>query len=233
MDGCITRAMTERVTFESKRGDQAQGVTATPAGSGDAPAVVIIHEWWGINDQIKTVAEKWASEGFVAVVVDVFRGKTASDATEAGKLMQELDRARAIDDIAGAVAYAGIHPRSTGKVGVTGYCMGGALTFASAALVDNVAAAVPFYGVPSPAPDWSKVVAPIQAHFAAKDGWAKPELAKEIEQTLTRLGKSMELHVYDADHAFCNDRRPEVYNADAAKQSWQRAVAFMRQHLAN
>jgi carboxymethylenebutenolidase len=225
--------MTERVSFESRRGDQAQGVTSTPAGSGDAPAVVIIHEWWGINDQIKTVAERWADEGFVATVVDVFRGQTAKDATEAGKLMQGLDWARAIDDIAGAVAYAGIHPRSTGKVGVTGYCMGGALTFAAAALVDNIAAAVPFYGVPAPAPDWSKVTAPIEAHFAAKDGWAKPELAQEIQRTLDKLGKSMVLHVYDADHAFCNDRRPEVYNAGAAKLAWQRAVAFMRTHLAS
>jgi carboxymethylenebutenolidase len=223
--------MTERVTFPSTTGDTATGALAVPSGGGAAPAVVVIQEWWGLTDQIKGVAEKWAAEGFVALAVDLYRGVLAKDATEAGALMTGLDRPRAMADLGGAIEYVRRHARSTGKVGVTGYCMGGALTLAATQAFRRIAAAVPFYGLP-PGADWRAVEAPIQAHFAAKDDWAKPDAAREIQRVLTGLGKAMELHVYDADHAFCNERRPEVYDPAAAALAWSRAVAFMREHTA-
>ena len=222
---------TQRVEFSSRTGDTASGALATPAGGDKVAAVVVIPEWWGVNDQIKSIATRWAGEGFLALVVDVYRGALARDATEANQMMTDLDRARALADIAGAVEYLRGHARSTGKVGVTGYCMGGAFSFGAALHVRGLAAVVPFYGV-GPGGDWSAVDAPIQAHFAAKDGWAKPESAREIQKTLSGLGKPMELHVYDADHAFCNDRRPEVYDADACALAWSRTVAFMKKHTA-
>jgi carboxymethylenebutenolidase len=223
--------MTERVQFQSKAGDTANGALAVPAGGGPAPGVVVIQEWWGLNEQIKSVAERWAAEGFLALAVDLYRGALARDATEAGQMMAALDRTRAGGDVLAAVEYLRSHPRSTGKVGVTGYCMGGAFAFGAALHFRGLAAVIPFYGL-GPTGDWSQVDAPIQAHFAARDDWAKPEGAREIQKALAALGKPMELHLYDAEHAFCNDRRPEVYNPEAAALAWSRAVAFMKKHTA-
>jgi carboxymethylenebutenolidase len=223
--------ITERVAFTSRTHQAIEGALALPAGGGKAPAVVVLQEWWGVNEQIQTMAARLAAEGFVALVPDLYRGKVAKDAAEAGAMMNGLDWGRAMDDIAGAVEHLRAHPRATGKVAVIGFCMGGALAFATAAQVEGLAAVVPFYGIPSPQ-NWGHVTAPIQAHFSHNDGWAKPDLAREIQQTLQRDGKSMELHIYEAEHAFMNDRRPEVYDPAAAKLAWDRAIAFLRTHTA-
>jgi carboxymethylenebutenolidase len=145
--------------------------------------------------------------------------------------MTALDTQAALDEIAGAVRYLAGHTRTSGKVGVMGFCMGGALSFAAAAALPELKAVVPFYGLPSPAPDYSKVKAPILAHFAARDEWATPAGAEAIKKELEARGQPMELHVYDADHAFVNDTRPDVYNAAAAKLAWDRSVEFLEQHL--
>jgi carboxymethylenebutenolidase len=224
--------MTERVTFPSTTGDTASGELALPAGTDKAPAVVVIQEWWGVNDQIKSIAERWAGEGFLAIAVDLYRGAIAKDATQAGEMMNKLDRPRALADLGGAIEYARSHARSTGKVAVTGYCMGGAFAFAATQAFPGIAAAVPFYGLPPPGGDWSRVKTPIQAHFSATDGWAKPDGAREIQAALKQHGTPMELFVYDAEHAFCNDRRPEVYDAAACAEAWSRTLAFVKHHTA-
>jgi len=216
---------TQRVTFPSSAGE-ASGVLVTPEGAGKPPGVVVIQEWWGVNDQIKSVAERYAAGGFAAVVPDLYHGKLAKDAEEAGALMKALDFGKAVQEIAGAVEF--VRGRSTGKVAVTGYCLGGALTFASAVNIRNLAAVAPYYGLPGDL-DWTKIDAPIQAHFAKHDDWATASGAQKIKDAVK---VPMELFVYDAQHAFCNERRPEVYNAEAAKQSWDRALAFLRAHTA-
>jgi carboxymethylenebutenolidase len=216
--------MSERVTFPAETGE-VTGELATPVGGERGPGVVLIHEYWGINDQIKSVADRLAKEGFVAVVPDLYHGTTATTASDAAKLMGALDWGRAVQEIAGAVAYLRAHPRSNGKVAVMGYCMGGALTFAAAAHIPGLAAAVPFYGIPGPQ-DWTKVTAPVQAHFAEHDEWATVEAGKKIQSEIN----GMQLFTYDAHHAFCNDRRPDVFNPTAAAQAWDRAVAFIREH---
>lgn len=223
--------MTQKITFAARSGAQASGELVLPAGEGKAPAVVLIQEWWGVNDHIRSLLDRLASAGFVALAPDLYHGKVTRDPAEAGRLMTELDKPGAIEEIAGAVRYLAAHERSNGKVGVMGFCMGGALSFAAAAAVPELGAAVPFYGIPSPGPDYSRVQAPILAHFAARDQWAKPEGAQQLKQQLEALGKSMELHVYDADHAFVNDTRPEVYNPAAAALAWDRSVEFLKQHL--
>lgn len=206
---------------------------ALPKGDGRHPAVVIIHEWWGVNDQIRSLADRWAEAGFIALAPDLYHGKVIEigKADQAQAAMSALDFGRAVQEIGAAVARLQKDPRSTGKVAVTGYCMGGALTLATACNVAGLSAAVPYYGMP-PGADWSKVTAPVQGHFAQHDDWATVDGAKKIQAALAEHGKQMELHVYDAQHAFCNDRRPEVYNAAAAKQAWERTLAFVRKHTA-
>jgi len=203
-------------------------VLELPAGDGAHPGVVIVHEWWGVNEQMRVTAKRYAAEGMCALVVDLYRGTLAKDAAEAGALMKALDWPRAIGEIGAAVAALKVHPRCTGKVAVTGYCMGGALTFASAVNLRGLACTVPFYGLPGDL-DWTQVDAPIQAHFATDDDWATVAGAQQIKDAVT---VPMELHVYEAKHAFCNERRPEVYDAEAAATAWARAVAFIREHTA-
>lgn len=216
---------TQRVTFPSSAGE-ASGVLVTPdqPATGKPPAIVVLQEWWGINDQIQGVAERYAAAGFLAIVPDLYHGKLAKDADEAGQMMKALDFGKAVQEIAGAVAF--VRDRSSGKVAVTGYCMGGALAFASAVQIRGLSAVVPFYGLPGDL-DWTKVDAPVQAHFASHDEWATVAGAQKIKAAIKA---PMELHVYDAQHAFANESRPEVYHAEAAKQAWDRALAFARSH---
>lgn len=214
---------TQRVTFPSSAGE-ASGVLVTPDGAGKPPGVVVIQEWWGVNDQIKSVAERYAAAGFAAIVPDLYHGKITTDADEASRMMKALDFGKAVQEIAGAVAF--LHQRGSAKVAVTGYCMGGALSFAAAVNVRGLAAVVPHYGLPGDL-DWTKIDAPVQAHFAKHDDWATIAGAEKIKAAVK---VPMDLHVYDAQHAFCNDRRPDVYNPEAAKQAWDRALAFVRSH---
>lgn len=228
--------MTTKVSFTSKSGAAVDGLLAEPSGpaegAGKSPAVILLQEWWGLNDHIASLAARLAKDGFLVVAPDLYHGKVAKSADEAGKLMTELDTHVAVGEIAGAAQFLKAHPRSNGNVGVIGFCMGGALSFASACLVDGLSAVVPFYGVP-PAEkvDYAKVTAPILAHFARRDEWATVSKAEAIKKQLDALGKSMQLAVYDADHAFVNDTRPDVYDEKNAKLAWERTVAFLKQHL--
>lgn len=223
--------MSAAVNFNSKSGTAASGELAAPDGTTKSAAIVLIHEYWGVNDHVKSVAARLADAGFLVLAPDLYHGKIAETADEAKKMVSELDRTVSLDEIAGAVAFLTSHPQSNGKIAVIGFCLGGALALAAACLFPGIAAVVSFYGIP-PAADYTKVTAPILAHFAKKDGWAKPELAEAIKKQLDGLGKSMELHVYDADHAFFNDTRPEAYDAAAAKLAWDRTLVFLRKHLA-
>lgn len=224
--------MTQRVTYATKSGADAMGLMELPAGSGKAPAIVVLQEWWGLNDQIRSVARRWAQEGFVALLPDLFHGEVVrfTDAATASAKMQALDPARALDEIVSAIEFVRNHTLTDGKVAVTGYCMGGALSFATACVAKDLVAVVPFYGLPGPQADLTKITAPVQAHFAQHDTWATVEGAEKIQYALRKHNRYMELHAYDAQHAFCNDQRPEVYNATAADQAWRRARAFVKQH---
>lgn len=226
--------MTTNVTFKAQSGGgDLSGVLAEPSGTNKAPAVVLIQEWWGINDHIKSIADRLANEGFLVVAPDLYHGTVAKDATEAGKLMTELDTLKAVQEIASAAAFAKAHPRGNGKVAVLGFCMGGALSFAAACHVEGLAAVVPFYGVP-PAEkvDYAKVTAPVLAHFAKNDEWASVDKAEGIKKQLDALGKPMQLEIYDAGHAFVNDTRPEAYDEKSARLAWQRSVDFLKKHVA-
>lgn len=208
-------------------------VLREPTGSEKCPAVVLIQEWWGINDHIRSLADRLAKEGFLVLAPDLYHGKVAKDASEAGKMMTELDTLQAVREIGDAVKTLKAHARSNGNVGVIGFCMGGALSLASACHVEGLCAAVPFYGLP-PAEkvDYAKVTVPILMHVAKKDQWVTVEKAEALKKELESLGKKITLEIYEADHAFVNDTRPEVYDEKSAKLAWDRSIAFLKKHCA-
>lgn len=193
---------------------------------------MLIQEWWGLDDHIKSLAERFAKEGFLVLAPDLYHGKTTTDSNEAASLMTDLDTLKAVDEIAGAVAFLKQHPRSNGKVGVTGFCLGGALTLASACHVPGLGAAVSFYGIP-PAEkvDYAKVTAPVMMHVARHDEWVTPAKAGHVRDEIEKHGKHVDLFIYAANHAFVNDTRPEVYSAENAQVALERTFELFHQHL--
>ena len=225
--------MSTNVSFEGIGSIKVNGALAEPSGTGKAPAVVLVQEYWGLNDHVKSLVDRLGSEGFLVVAPDLYHGKLAKDAAEAGQLMTALDTLEAMKEIGATATFLKGHARGNGKVGVVGFCLGGALSFAAACHVEGLSAVVPFYGVP-PADkvDYAKVTAPVLAHFAKVDQWATVEKAEAIKVQIEATGHSMQLEVYDAGHAFVNDTRPEAYDEKSAKLAWQRTVDFLKKHLA-
>jgi carboxymethylenebutenolidase len=223
--------MSSPITFTAQDGSEVTGAIALPAGDDKAPGLVLVQEWWGLNDHIRSLADRFAAAGFVTLAPDLYHGKVTGDATEAQELMAALDGKRALADIAAATQALLAHPRVNGKIGVTGFCMGGAYAFTAATRIPEISAAAPFYGIPPAGrADYTKAK-PIIAHFSATDQWATAAGAEAIKREVEAAGGSMELHVYDADHAFMNDTRPEVYSPKNAKLAWDRTIAFLHAHL--
>ena len=202
--------------------------------SGTGAGVIVIQEWWGLVDHIKEVCDRFAGEGFVALAPDLYHGKTTKSPDEAGKLMMALRIDEAERDLTAAAEYLSTHDAVTSeKVGVVGFCMGGALSFYTATKNPHIGACVVFYGGhPNVKPDLPNLHAPVLGLYAERDGFVTPALARELERKLKDLGKQIEVHIYPGtDHAFFNDSRPEVYNASAADDAWHRTVEFLRKHL--
>jgi carboxymethylenebutenolidase len=220
------------VEFKSN-GATAGGYLAVPE-SGRGAGVVVIQEWWGLVPHIKNVCERFAAEGFVALAPDLYHGRATASPDEAGKLMMALNIEGAERDLRGAIEYLLAHEAVAGaSVGTVGFCMGGALSLYAASKNEQVGACVVFYGGhPKVKPDLDHLRAPLLGFYAERDDFATPALARELEAKLKSLGKPAKIHVYDnADHAFFNDERPEVFNATAAADAWQRTVRFFREHL--
>jgi carboxymethylenebutenolidase len=226
----------EMVSFPSN-GTQGEGYLAVPE-SGSGPGVLVIQEWWGLNDQIKGVADRLASEGFVALAPDLYRGAHTSEPDEAAKIMMSLNLERATKDLSGAVDFLTNHDAVTGEgIGVIGFCMGGGVALWLATLrPDRIKAAVPFYGIipwEAAQPDYSKLQAVVQGHYAENDDFANPESVRALEAQLKGLGKQSEFFVYpDTDHAFTNEQRPEVFVPEATALAFDRAFEFLREQLA-
>jgi carboxymethylenebutenolidase len=194
--------------------------------------LIVLHEWWGINRQLEDVCARFAREGFIAVAPDLYHGKRPETPQHASSLAISLDRNRAIAEIGAAAAFVRAHPRCNGKLGVTGFCLGGAFTFGCARQLEGIDAAVPFYGVPRLAlHEYQRVRVPIQAHFARNDDWAKVSDAEEIARTIRAAGGRMELWVYEAGHAFMRSTDKHVYHPASASLAWRRAVEFLNLHL--
>jgi carboxymethylenebutenolidase len=220
--------MGQRVEFPSN-GHTCQGYFAAPTGKG--PAVVVIQEWWGLVPHIEDLVERFAREGFVALAPDLFHGKTTKSPDEAGKLLMEMDAERALQDISGAGAYLMQRPECSSKTyGVVGFCMGGALAKYTATKDKNVAAAVSFYGGFKKVDyDWENMSAAILLIAGELDRGVPAKGEKELADKLQSMGKKAEVQTYpNADHAFFNDTRPEVYNKEASEDAWRRTLAFFR-----
>ncbi|MGP0029099.1 MAG: dienelactone hydrolase family protein [Acidimicrobiales bacterium] len=225
--------MGEMIEFPSN-GSSAVGYLAVPEG-GLGPGVIVIQEWWGLVDHIRDVCDRFATAGFVALAPDLYHGVTTSEPDEAGKAMMALKMDQAARDMSGAVDEV-LRRSSAGQVGVIGFCMGGGLALVLATQrPDAVAAVVPCYGLipwSDAQPDYAALDAAVLGHYAANDGFFSPEAAQALGAQLRALGKEAEIIVYpDADHAFFNDTRPEVYNAEAAGALWERTLEFFGAHL--
>ena len=227
------------VEFKSN-GDTARGHLAVPA-SGSGPGVIVVQEWWGLNPQIKGVADKLAGEGFVALAPDLYRGELAGhdEMDKAGQLMTSLPMDRAARDMTGAVDFLAGHSATSGdSIGAIGFCMGGGLVLMLGTLrPDKVKAVVPYYGVvgfdDDNAPDWSKLEASVQGHYAEKDDFFPAAKAEALEAGLKSLGKDATVHVYPGTgHAFANESNAlGTYDEGAAKTAWDRALTFLRSKL--
>ena len=223
------------INYKRPDGKECSGFYVEPAAGKNAPGIVVIQEWWGLNDQIKGVANRLASAGYRALVPDLYRGKVGLDAKEADHLMNALNFGdAAAQDIRGAVQYL---KQSSPKVAVTGFCMGGALTVLSAVNVPEADAAISWYGFPPlDYVDASKVTIPVMGHFAINDAFFKIEQADALEQKLKQAGVHVEFHRYDAQHAFANETLlnppiPAKYDAGAAETAWKRTMEFLKKHI--
>jgi carboxymethylenebutenolidase len=229
--------MGKMVSFKRPDGKSVQGYLAESAQDTKSPGMVVIQEWWGLNDQIKGVAEKLAKAGYRALVPDLYRGKVTVDAKEAEHLMQGLNFGDAAgQDVRGAVQY--LKSSGSAKAGVTGFCMGGALTLLAAVNVPETDAVVVWYGYPPlEYVDPKKIKAPLLGHFAAEDQAFPIAKVDELEKKLREAKVKFEFHRYKAKHAFANETANEKklamleYNPQAAEQAWKRTMDFLAKNL--
>ena len=219
------------ISYTRPDGRTAQGYLAETKDP-HAPGIVVIQEWWGLQEQIKGLCDRLAASGYHALAPDLFHGIVVPyhDADQAAKQMNSLDFIEATDqDVRGAAQFFAAQGK---KVGLTGFCMGGAITLLGAVRIPELAAAVIFYGLPpAGVADPAAVRVPLQAHFANQDTWCTPAAVDAFEAALKAAGRSCEIHRYEADHAFVNQDRTEVYDPAAADLAWQRSLAFWKRHL--
>jgi carboxymethylenebutenolidase len=224
-----------QITFTRPDGKDCSGFYVEPPAGNRAPGLVVIQEWWGLNDQIKGVAGRFAAQGYRVLVPDLYRGKVGLDAKEAEHLMSGLNFGDAAgQDVRGAVQHL---KQTSAQVGVTGFCMGGALTLLSSVFVPEADAAVAWYGFPPlEYIDASKIRIPLMGHFATEDQFFPIAQVDELEKKLTAAGVRYTFHRYNAQHAFANETLvnppiPARYDPSAAETAWQRTLAFFGQHL--
>ncbi len=219
------------ISFKRADGGEASGYLANAARS-DAPGIVVIQEWWGLQDQIKGMCDRFAAAGFDALAPDLYNGVVVPyhDTEAANKEMTSVNFVEATEQIVrGAAQYL---ERNGAKVGLTGFCMGGAVTIIGACRIPELAAGVAFYGIPpAEVAKPADIKIPLQGHFANKDDWCTPQLVDDFEKGLKAAGKKAELFRYDADHAFVNEQRVSVHDRKQAEIAWGRAISFFELHL--
>ena len=218
-------------TVSYKSGDETvQGILYTPAGNGPFPALVVIHEWWGLNDWVKEQASKFADQGYVALAVDLYCGKVATTPEMAHEIMRGVPEDRAKRDLHAAVEFLKSQPNvRKDRIGSIGWCMGGGYSLDVALQEPDLAAAVINYGHLATDTDaLKKINAPILGLFGAQDHGIPPDDVRKFGDTLDKLGKKIDIKIYDdAGHAFENPNNKDGYRAADAADAWKRTLAFL------
>ena len=221
------------VEFQSN-GDTATGYLAEPE-SGKGPGVVVLQEWWGVDDHIRSVVDRFASEGYVALAPDLYHGETTDQPDEAEQKMMAMNMDQAEKEMRGAVDYLSEHESYDGSgIGSVGFCLGGGLAVWTAAANPKVDAVVSFYYVmPHGKPDFSKIDAPVLGHFGTSDDFVPVDDAKALEKELNDAGADANFEFYEgAGHAFFNDTdRLGTYDKEKAESAWQKTLDFFKRHL--
>ena len=224
--------MTQPITFEAE-GLSSVGALAVPAGEGSVGAIIVVHEWWGLNDDMRQLCGRFAEAGYLALGIDVYGGQVATTPEQAMTLVTEMKTADAMKVVAGALLALRSHPRSNGKVGITGFCLGGGLAIAGACSVPGLACAVPFYGLPIRSfQTFSASTPPILGHYAEVDAHCDPERVKTVQTKASAAGCSFELHFYEGAHAFMRRADPTVYHPASEALAWSRTLEFCKPLLA-
>jgi carboxymethylenebutenolidase len=228
------RAAEETVSYKS--GDEnVSAFLAKPEGKAPFPAVIVIQEWWGLNDWVKDQTRALAKEGYIALAVDLYRGKVAAKQEDAHQLMMGTPRDRALRDLKAAYAYLQGRPDvNKAKVGAIGWCMGGMYALALAVEEPALAAVVAYYGAPPTDPDaLAKIKAPVLGNYGGEDKGPSPEQVKAFEAAMKKGGKTIDVKIYEgAGHAFANVNNPwKGYREAAAKDAWARTTAFFAKYL--
>ena len=214
----------EMITYARPDGGSTSGYLAraeNPKG-----AIVVIQEWWGLNDQIKGVADRYAAAGYTALAPDLYEGRVTQDADEANHMMTGLDwPGAAFQDVRGAVRF--LKSERVGKVAVSGFCMGGALTIIAGVAVEECDAAVCYYGIPpTEVANPAEMKVPFLGHFASRDDWCTPEAVANLRDAMKDLTTPVEIYSYEGEHAFFNEVS-QAYQENAAALSWERSLAFL------
>ncbi|HXI62087.1 MAG TPA: dienelactone hydrolase family protein [Pyrinomonadaceae bacterium] len=195
-------------------------------------AVILIQEYWGINDHIRDLAGRYANEGYLCVAPDLYRGRVAADSKEAATLMQGLPIKDGLDIIRKAMDAA----KETYQIesfAITGYCMGGTFALRAACEFPELKAVAPFYGDIPEEDVLKKLRAPTLFIAGQRDAWINPEKVDGLKEVAKKYDLPVQVVSYDADHAFFNDTRPQVYDADAAADAWKRVLAHFKEYLKN
>jgi carboxymethylenebutenolidase len=225
---------TRMVDYPVEGGGKASAYEARPGGAGPQAGIIVVQEWWGLNDHIKDIAHRLAHEGFVALVPDLYKGRVTSDANLASAWMQALDREEAVRILLGAVRFLQEkEPTYAEHIGVIGFCMGGSFALLLPCRTAAIKAAVPFYGdLPEPIDQVKNIRCPVLFIAGGKDRWINTAKVEKLKKAFQQYGVNGEVRVYpEADHAFFNDTRPEVYNAAAAQDAWTRALGLLSRTL--
>lgn len=219
-----------------------EGVTlhsylAVPGGEGRRAAVIVVQEWWGLNEHIKDVARRYAREGYVAIAPDMYTRlghKLTTDANEAGKLMGMLQMEDGLKDLNATVDYLKSLPSvDANRIGITGFCMGGSYALMLPCVNPSIKAAAPFYGqVPNPDTPLKNLTCPVLYIYGEDDGWITKADVQRLADALKKYNKAGEVKTYPgAPHAFFNDTRKEVYKAAEAQDAWNRALTLFNRQL--
>lgn len=220
--------MSEILDFNTANGP----TTAFVAGSENTggKAVIVIHEWWGLNDHIKDIAGRYAVEGFTAIAPDLYRGAVANDPAEASRMMNALEIEDGLDTIESALSAAAL-AYDISHFGITGYCMGGTYALRAACEIEGLSAAAAFYGDIPEEDVLKRLTVPTVFISGTRDGWITPEKVAMLEDSAERNELPVHSVKYDADHAFFNNTRPEVYDATAAADAWALVTGFFKDKL--